>query len=160
MLVVSDTTPLNYLILIGAQDVLPALYGSILVPTQVIEELTRPKTPPKVYAWASEPPAWLHVKDGDPSRFPRLDKGEAAALALAVETHADAVLADDGEARTTAKALGIVAIGTIGILAEAHRAGLLEFDTAIDALRKTSFHVHASVIEFVRRHLVIFPAEE
>lgn len=153
MLVVSDTTPLNYLILIGVQDVLAALYGSVLVPTQVIEELTRPRAPALVQAWASKPPVWLQVKEGDASLYPLLDLGEAAALALAVESHADALLADDAEARLMAKTVGIVAIGTLGVLAEAHNASLLDFDTAIEALRTTSFHVHDSVIAAVKNRL-------
>jgi predicted nucleic acid-binding protein len=94
---------------------------------------------------------------GDESRFPFLDRGEAAALALAVELQADLILADDREARTMAKSLGIKTIGTIGILAEAHRATLVDFDQAIDELRQTNFHIQDSVIAGVRERLAKEP---
>lgn len=49
--VVADTSPLNYLILIEATDVLPRLYGSVVVPRQVIAELTATEAPDSVRAW-------------------------------------------------------------------------------------------------------------
>jgi predicted nucleic acid-binding protein len=153
MLIVSDTSPLNYLICIGVQDVLAHLYETILVPSQVIEEPRREKAPAQVRAWVSMLPAWVKVQDGDASRFPTLDHGEAAALDLAVEIHADALLADDAEARMMAKTVGITAIGTLGILTEAHNASLLDFDTAINALRATSFHLHEGAIAAVRTRI-------
>jgi predicted nucleic acid-binding protein len=51
MIVVADTTPLNYLMLIGEIELLSALYESILIPREVHEELQRLKTPPPVRAW-------------------------------------------------------------------------------------------------------------
>ena len=60
-LVVSDTTPLNYLILIGHVEVLPRLFGTLLVPPAVIQEMHHPKTPPEVAAWARHLPSWLEV---------------------------------------------------------------------------------------------------
>ena len=41
--VVADTSPLNYLIQIDCQDVLQALYGSVLVPAAVLTELESPR---------------------------------------------------------------------------------------------------------------------
>ena len=45
MIVVADATPLRYLILIEAVDILPALYERILIPRIVADELQRPRTP-------------------------------------------------------------------------------------------------------------------
>ena len=45
MIVVSDTSPLNYLVLIGAIDVLPQLFGEVYVPPRVMQELQRSRTP-------------------------------------------------------------------------------------------------------------------
>jgi predicted nucleic acid-binding protein len=53
MIVVADTTPLNYLVIIGHIELLPALYQSVLIPQEVHRELQRPGTPPTVRAWAS-----------------------------------------------------------------------------------------------------------
>ena len=51
VIVVSDTTPLNYLLLIDAIDVLPALFEQVYVPPSVIVEMTRLKTPNVVRQW-------------------------------------------------------------------------------------------------------------
>jgi predicted nucleic acid-binding protein len=62
MIVVADTTPLNYLVLIDEIEVLPALYQRVLVPEEVHRELTRQKSPPAVHAWASNLPAGCEVR--------------------------------------------------------------------------------------------------
>jgi len=51
MAAVTNTTPLNYLVLIGAVNVLPALYGRVLVPGAVASELQHERTPAEVRAW-------------------------------------------------------------------------------------------------------------
>ncbi len=58
MIVVSDTSPLNYLVLIGADQVLPSLFGRVLTPPEVLAEMQHAKAPPQVSAWAQNPPAW------------------------------------------------------------------------------------------------------
>jgi predicted nucleic acid-binding protein len=40
--VVADTTPLNYLIIIDRAEVLAALFGEVLIPQAVLEELSQP----------------------------------------------------------------------------------------------------------------------
>lgn len=85
MLVVSDTTPLNYLLLIDAIPILPARYETVVVPTQVIEEMRHPGAPPVVRAWANRPPEWIDLRESDAAMFSNLDAGEAAALALALD---------------------------------------------------------------------------
>ena len=70
MLAVSDTSPLNYLALVGAIDILPALFTRIVVPPAVISELQHPNTPTAVKAWLANarllgwrlrgPPALTH----------------------------------------------------------------------------------------------------
>jgi hypothetical protein len=59
MIVVSDTSPLNYLILIGQDHILPALFGQVFAPPAVVAELKRSKAPTLVSTWADNPPAWL-----------------------------------------------------------------------------------------------------
>jgi predicted nucleic acid-binding protein len=61
MIVVSDASPLNYLVLIDAVDILPALFGRVLTPPAVWCELHRDRTPEAVRQWASQPPPWLEV---------------------------------------------------------------------------------------------------
>jgi hypothetical protein len=83
MIVVADTTPLNYLMLIGEIDLLPRLFGRVLIPFAVFEELNQAETPSAVRNWMANPPPWLEV------RIPRsrpadaldyLDQGERAKL--------------------------------------------------------------------------------
>ncbi len=62
MIVVSDTSPLNYLILIDYQDVLPTLFGQIIIPQAVINELQHTKTPNKIKSWIAAKPVWLEVR--------------------------------------------------------------------------------------------------
>ncbi len=102
MIVVSDTTPLNYLILIDSVHVLPALFGRVYAPSAVMIELAHPKTPEAVRGWASRSPEWLTVQDPmqtDPGL--KLGPGEAAAIALAEELKADWILLDERPDATT-----------------------------------------------------------
>jgi predicted nucleic acid-binding protein len=59
--VISDTSPINYLVLIGQIDLLPALYQSVLIPDVVLSELLDEGSPTVVAAWASMLPAWAEV---------------------------------------------------------------------------------------------------
>src|SRR2546422_3374932 len=60
--VVDDTSPLNYLVLIEAIDLLPRLYRRVLIPQEVFQKLREPGAPPPVSAWIDEPPDWLEVR--------------------------------------------------------------------------------------------------
>ena len=90
--IVSDTTPLNYLVLIDAVELLPRLYQRVLIPPAVRDELTRPKTPETVRRWMAQPPSWLEVVTPalppDPA-LSHLADGETQAIALALEDVTD-----------------------------------------------------------------------
>ena len=62
MIVVADTSPLNYLILIGEADLLHRLYSRVLIPQGVLSELRHPRTPSAVVEWVNHRPAWLEVR--------------------------------------------------------------------------------------------------
>ena len=76
---VADTSPLNYLIQIHCEHILPALYIRVFVPAAVVEELDHPRTVPAVREWLAQVPSWLVVRDiasdADPA-LARLDPGE------------------------------------------------------------------------------------
>ena len=102
MIVVADASPLNYLILIEHVPVLPALYGRVLVPPAVVEELNQERTPALVKTWLSDVPEWLPVQAPTHAlTTPQtvLGTGEREALALGAELSADALLVDDRDAR-------------------------------------------------------------
>jgi predicted nucleic acid-binding protein len=54
MIVVSDTSPLNYLILIERVNVLPILFNRVVAPPAVVAELCHPEAPKVVADWASK----------------------------------------------------------------------------------------------------------
>ena len=60
-LVVADTSPIHYLLQIGVIDLLPSLYGSILIPDAVLLELNHQQAPLIVKTWVRGLPAWVAV---------------------------------------------------------------------------------------------------
>ena len=155
MIVVADTGPLNYLVLIEAVEVLRPLYAHIVVPKTVAEELRSAGAPAAVRTWIAQPPDWLEVLPDPPPdpglRF--LDPGESAALSLAELLRADGILIDDRDGRTEAERRHLRVTGTVGVLADGHLAGLLDFDQALARLRATNFRLSAEVERLVRRRL-------
>ena len=149
MIVVSDTSPLNYLVLIDAIDVLPQLFGEVHVPPAVMQELQHPRTPELVKRWTQSPPDWLLIQSPSSTApiDPKLDPGEAAAIALALELRAVAILVDEKKGRRIAMEKGLATLGTITVLELAAERELLDLPTALDALRHTSFHVTRALID-------------
>ena len=62
MIVVADTSPVNYLVLIDEIDLLPIIFGKVLIPEAVMEELQHPRTPPKVRQWIVNLASWIEVR--------------------------------------------------------------------------------------------------
>jgi len=156
-LVVSDGTPLNILIRIAKIDLLPAFFETVVVPKSVVEEMSSPSTPAVVRSWLATAPPWLVVrtptKAVDASE--RRHRGERDAIALALEIMADAILLDEFKARAHAQELGLITIGTVGILERAADAGLLK-DLAVvyQQLRESDFHVSEHLlVESLERNL-------
>jgi predicted nucleic acid-binding protein len=140
MLVVSDTSPLNYLLLVEAIDLLPALFADVFVPPAVMDELSHDRTPTIVRAWAMNPPAWLHIQA--PSfvgEISGLDRGETEAIALAEELKADAILVDERDACRVASQRGVEVIGTLAIRAKAVVRGLVDQHEIAGRLARTNF---------------------
>ena len=131
MIVVSGTTPLNYLILIGATHVLPELFGRVYAPSAVIKELSHVKSPEAVKSWLAHLPEWLTIQD--PARVDpdlKLGIGESAAIALAEELKADWILLDERAGSREAERRGFRVAGTLGLIEEAGARGLrLQPDT-------------------------------
>ena len=84
--IVSDTTPLNYLVLIDAVEVLPRLYQCVIIPPAVRDELTQQKTPEFVRLWLMQRPSWLEMVSPTSldHSLSHLDKGETQAITLAM----------------------------------------------------------------------------
>ncbi len=56
MIVVSDTSPLNYLILIGREELLPKLFGRVIIPQIVFDELKGVSAPAPLLVWTENLP--------------------------------------------------------------------------------------------------------
>ncbi|MDG3008442.1 hypothetical protein [Paludisphaera mucosa] len=157
MMVVCDMGPLHYLVLIGCDHVLPALFDRVLTARVVVDkEMNDQETPEAVRRWAAAPPPWLEVRDPKhlmdiPSlgRAGERGDGDRAVISLAVEEHADFVLMDDVKARkqlvlkSRAHAREIDPLWTLEVLDEAADRGLIQ-DLAerLAALeRQTPFYV-------------------
>ena len=157
--VVSDTTPLHYLILIRQDSVLEKLYGRIMVPPAVLQELGHAAAPPEVSTWSQSPPDWLTVQAPAtiPPHFENLDFGERQALALAKEIHAELVLLDDKVARRFAEKEELKVKGTLGVIADAAKAGLLDFRKTVETLQRTTMrlepHLARRIIEEFEKEL-------
>jgi predicted nucleic acid-binding protein len=149
MIVVSDTTPLNYLILIGHIDLLHRLYGQVIIPTTVANELEHLGAPASVRAWIGKPPDWLEIRDVDviQESGTLLDAGELAALALAELLHADLLLMDDRNGYEEALRRNLRAVGTLGVLAEAAAQQIIDLPQVLDQLRKTNFFIAPQVLQ-------------
>lgn len=147
MVVVADTSPINYLVLIGQIDLLTGLYARILIPPAVLAELKHPLAPKPVRDWACDTPKWLEVlSPKDSLTLAQLDLGETEAIALATEMHAEVLLIDEQAGRQEAVRRGLRVAGTLSVLDEADQAGLVSFDQAVAQLRKATFRVSQAVI--------------
>ncbi len=144
MIVISDTSPLNYLILVGHAELLPRLFGEVLIPQIVLDELGGSGAPSEILDWLSSIPEWLKIKEAKSAAtidLTHLDPGERDAILLAKEVSADLVLLDDRRARIAAKQLGLSITGTIGILDKAARAGLINVREVVKKLTETDFYI-------------------
>jgi predicted nucleic acid-binding protein len=120
---------------------------------QVVEELSHAETPPAVRAGMQAPPEWLKIESPLHVRFlDTIDAGEASAISLAQERHADLVLIDERAGTDTAREVGIKVVGTLGVLIEAGIEGLVDFEHALQRLTtETSFYASSGLIESARR---------
>ena len=154
MRVISNTSPLNYLILIGQIEVLPDLYGQVQIPPAVYEELKAPETPDVVRAWIAHLPGWIEISAQvvtPENSLGHLHAGEREAITLAQQIRADALIIDERRGREEAERRGLRVIGTLGVLAAAHEQGLIELSEAIDQLRKTTFHASPKLLADILR---------
>ena len=150
MLVVADTGPPHYLVLIGVIDLLPKLFGRVVLPEVVRDGLLHARAPEAVRQWISAPPPWIEFAAspavGDLS-FPEIGPGERAAIALAVSRRADLVLMDDRLGVATASAAGLRVIGTIGVLDRLAMRGLVDLPSAVARLRATNFRYRPELLD-------------
>ncbi len=123
-LVVADTSPLIKLVGVALLDLLPQLYGRVLIPERVLAEYQAGVSPPDPDLSTI---AWVQIERAtiDPVLLDDLDLGEAAAISLAEAHGARAVVMDDRVGRRIAHARGLGVIGSLAVLVRAKTVGLI-----------------------------------
>jgi predicted nucleic acid-binding protein len=149
--VISDTSPLNYLVMIGEIEILQRLYDRVLIPFEVLAELEDSGTPPQVLQWVRARPDWLEVRKvdipHDETALNQLDDGERAAILLAQPESDVLLLIDDAAGRAEANRRNIPNTGTLGVLRAAAIRGFVDLPTALTRLAAPNFRVQKSVLE-------------
>jgi len=148
MIVVADTSPLNYLVQIDEIDLLPDLFGSVLIPQAVLRELTHSNTHSQVKQWATDLPAWVEVhsvQTGATAALLNLDVGEREVIQLALDLGIGMVLLDETDGRREAESLQLEVRGTLGTLERAARLGKTDFRAAFKRLELTNFRISTAV---------------
>jgi uncharacterized protein len=145
MLVVSDTSPISALLQIGHAELLQDLFETVCIPQSVSAELAR---------FHNSMPSFIEVRAvldraHVDSLLPRLDVGEAEAIVLAIETHADRLLIDERRGRLIAAQTGLSIIGLIGVLLLAKERGLLPTIREVlnDLQAKAGFYVADELVQ-------------
>lgn len=152
-MIVADTSPLNYLILIDTVEILPALFNEVAIPAAVERELLAAGADEKVRNWVKNSPDWLCVRAvNNPDENLHLGKGDSEAISLAIELSSNTILLDDKAARLSAKARGLKVIGTLGVLKYADEKHLIPFETAVKELQRTNFRVSNAIIDELKAH--------
>jgi predicted nucleic acid-binding protein len=144
--VIADSTPLIYLAAIGKFDLLGVLYGQIIIPSAVYEEV--------VIQGAGRPGAaetagasWIDRQAvSNPAKVTslptHLDSGESEVIALAEELRADLVIMDESAGRHVLAGRRMAFIGTVGVLMQAKQRGLIAaLKPELDQLRACGFHL-------------------
>ncbi len=150
MIIVSDTSVITNLLQIGKIEILPAIFGKILVPVAVWDELAILEPQRRALLRFD----WLEIKQAKDRQqvtllCETLDLGESEAIVLAIEIHADYLLMDERKGREKAKNLGIQVTGLLGVLFQAKAIGIFPSIKPImdELLTKTGFRLHKSLYE-------------
>jgi predicted nucleic acid-binding protein len=155
VIVVSDTSPVSNLLVIGRLDLLRAVYPAVLVPPAVHAEilaLRRFSVSLTDYVRAD----WIRLQAPTDLAFvstllKRLDAGESEAIALAVEVGADTLLIDESKGRFEAAGLGLNTVGLLGVLLKAKAIGALPLVKPVldELMTNAEFYVAAALRERV-----------
>ena len=149
MIIVADTSPLCYLILIEEINLLPRLFGKIYIPQAVAQELEHEDAPIQVKNWFKNSPSWLIINPNLPindDSLNHLHLGEKQAILLAEKADADLLIIDEKSARKTAQERGLIITGLLGILQKANAQNLINLPIVIQKLQQTNFRIAPSLL--------------
>jgi predicted nucleic acid-binding protein len=153
MIVVADSGPLHYLILLDHADLLRRFYGQVMVPDAVAIELSSVSAPPAVRDWISRPSTWVTVIPVAAEQLQAisedLDLGERSAIALAAVLKADLLLIDEAAGRAEARRRNLRVTGTLGVLRAGAEQGLVDVPDLVARLKMTTFYVDDALVKSV-----------
>jgi predicted nucleic acid-binding protein len=155
MKVICNTTPFIALASVDQVQLLKEVYNSVFVPAAVIDELRQggpiPVPDVQAYEWVKVVP---NIEDISNRLLFQLDFGERQVVIRALRDDADLVLIDDRLARNIAEYLGLKVKGTLGVLVEAKRKGLIKsFRSLSLRMRKEGIYYSQRLIEEIAREL-------
>jgi len=153
MIVVADSGPLHYLILLDYTELLRRFYSRVVVPDAVATELSAAGAPPTVRDWILQPPSWVSVVpvalEAVETITDDLDLGERAAIALAAGLGADLLLIDEASGRAEARRRNLRVTGTLGVLRAGAEQDLVNVPALIGRLKTTSFYVDDALVNAI-----------
>jgi len=147
--VIANSSPLITLSLVKKLNIFKELYGKIIIPQAVFDEII-PKDKGKhgieeiesaiASGWIIQ--RKIRNRMAVEMLLSELDLGEAEAIVLAREKKANLVILDNREPRRVAKSLGLKIMGTLGVLKHAHTLGLVEdLKDILDEIRLKGFWI-------------------
>jgi len=149
-----NTSPLCYLHRAGFLHVLPAVFGQVIVPAQVVAELSAGRArgydlpEPLVLPWADVRPVAPLSPQLEPFGF--LGAGERAVLTLAKAIPDSVAIIDERPARKVAARFGVTVTGTLNVILVAKQLGHLPAVRPIlDRLQELKFRVSADLREHI-----------
>ena len=155
MLVVSNTSPILNLAVIGLLDLLRIQFGDVLVPEAVIKELRLDEDmqgndlirEALASGWLVVCPVADRQKVQLLAR--ELDFGESEAIALALERDASLILLDETEGRAAARGLGLTVTGILGVVKKAHISGAIDSleKVIVDLRDRAGFHLSDGIVQ-------------
>jgi hypothetical protein len=161
MLVVSDTSPILNLAIVQHLGLLRQQFETVVIPPEVRDELQIDSDLPGVVAVrAALQAGWLQIAEANNSTLIQtlsleLDKGESAAIALALEMKAEYILMDESEGRAKAALLGLHPIGILGVLLRAKLANEIASvkEILIRLRQEAGFFISDSLFEAILREV-------
>ena len=141
MSIVSNIMPISELYKVGQLDLLKIVYGCIVIPDDVLQELEQAKTLPELGEAVVKADCIVVRSVAYPqniqsliNRYAHIGRGEAAAIVLAQELAAKRIIIDDKKARQVARAERLPLIGTVGVVLLAYRLRRITAQQAQDSL--------------------------
>jgi predicted nucleic acid-binding protein len=137
--IIADTSCFIVLVNIGELELLHKVYGQITTTPDIAAE------------FGEALPHWVEIATVSDIYKQQLleiqvDKGEASAIALALETTGCKIILDDYKARRIAAQLGLSYTGTIGVIIKAKLAGIIpSVKPLLKKIKETDFRLSAEI---------------